>query len=161
MVLEDSDQEITGSFQYFMPPPTASFLFEEDSNDDVDPNTPLTHAQKELIEATNTKVDFVIIVVKDLSKKFRKGKMSIISDEKINLILTKEERKAQVVRHNELDDLKALNKTLDQLEAEKQNSVKIEPSKRTLFPEWTIDRMDKDTIKKVNPFWLEPNTSFW
>lgn len=32
--------------------------------------------------------------------------------------------------------------------------------KKDLFPKWIASRMEKEVVKKVEYFWLEPNTSF-
>lgn len=52
-------------------------------------------------------------------------------------------------------DLNALNEDLNQKDAENKFATN-----KALFPKWTVARMQKEAIKKVEPFWLEHVTSF-
>lgn len=78
----------------------------------------------------------------------------------MNPNFTKEERKAQGARDNELDEFKAIKETLDRKDAELKNVAEIDVTNKALFLKWTVSRMEKEAIKKAEPLWLESVTYF-
>lgn len=49
---------------------------------------------------------------------------------------------------------------LDAEEVEVKNSLLILETQKTLFPAWTIERIQNEAIDEPNLYWLEPTTSF-
>lgn len=66
----------------------------------------------------------------------------------------------QRIRDKEHDELKSLKESLHLLDVEKRNTIATKASKRALFLEWIVDRMEKEAVKKIKTFWLEPNIYF-
>lgn len=135
--------------------------------------------QTGFMEKTND-VDRIVLEKKKFSKKMKnmkevntcwevnitfglgKGKVNIVTEEVIELNpeMTKKEKIENEKRDKELDELISLKAKLDAEDVELKNTKQILESKKTLFPEWTLDRMQNEAINDPNLFWLEPKTSF-
>lgn len=63
-------------------------------------------------------------------------------------------------RDEELDQLNQIRINLDQQDVENKILEAMEAMIRSLWPTWTIDRMQEEAIKNVDICFLEPNTSF-
>ncbi|CAH1436693.1 unnamed protein product [Lactuca virosa] len=74
-----------------------------------------------------------------------KGKVNIFSkeDDDINPNLSEKELKKQEKRDKELDALNALKAKTEAKEAEEKNVGEILATKKALFPEWTVDWIQK------------------
>ncbi|CAI9293679.1 unnamed protein product [Lactuca saligna] len=69
-------------------------------------------------------------------------------------------KKAQVARDKELDELNALLVKHDQQDDEIRNKEATEASRRTLWTDWNVERMQAEVIKKLKIYWMETNISF-
>ncbi|CAI9260957.1 unnamed protein product [Lactuca saligna] len=68
--------------------------------------------------------------------------------------------KSREKRDKVLDELNALGKKLDAEEAEVKISKLILENQKTLYPTWTLERIEKESLDDPNLYWLEPTTSF-
>ncbi|CAH1437432.1 unnamed protein product [Lactuca virosa] len=59
-----------------------------------------------------------------------------------------------------LDELNALNAKINDEEAEKKNVEAILANKKELFPPWSLERIEDESLNKPKLYWLEPQTSF-
>ena len=74
--------------------------------------------------------------------------------------MTKSERIAMEKRDKELDDLQALRKKLETEEAKGKNVKLMLETQKSLFPPWSIERIQKKAIDNPNIYWLQPSISF-
>lgn len=56
--------------------------------------------------------------------------------------------------------MNALKAKIEVEEVKEKNFEEILSSKKAIFPEWTVDWIQKKAIDNPNMFWLEPHTSF-
>lgn len=98
----------------------------------------------------------------NITSRLGKGNVNIVTKEvsEINPYMNEKEKIKKEKRDKELDELNALRVKLDAEDVELKNGEKILASKKSLFPEWTLDWMQKEAIDDLNLFWLEPKTSF-
>lgn len=60
----------------------------------------------------------------------------------------------------ELDDLLNLRKDLEAQEAEAKKVKLMLETQKSLFPPWSMERMQKEANDDANIYWLEPSISF-
>lgn len=61
---------------------------------------------------------------------------------------------------DENDKLKWYQYELNLIEAEKRDGEETEAFLKLMWLDWTIERIQDVEIKKVEPYWLEPNSSY-
>ncbi|CAI9302449.1 unnamed protein product [Lactuca saligna] len=91
---------------------------------------------------------------------FGKGKVVSKEDIEENVVMTELEKEARERRDKELDELDALRQKVDAKEADIKNTKPILENQKSLFPAWSLERIQKEAIDDLNLYWLEPTTSF-
>lgn len=89
-----------------------------------------------------------------------KGKEKSIDDDEEEELLLEGEKLVRKKRDKVLDDLLILRKELEAKEAKARVAKVTLATQMSLFPPWTLERIQKEAIDHPNVHWLEPSVSF-
>ena len=89
-----------------------------------------------------------------------KGKGIVEEDDDHNMKISKSERIEKEKSDKELDEIDALRRQFKAEEAKAKVAKLILETQKSLFLAWSLERIQKESIKDPNLYWLEPTTSF-